>query len=351
MAQCCRVRTNEGRVATLASSRESGPSYPSGQHGTHSAQILCSYGGSGLEDRFLCMVCTKNGTEVSITDVPLPIRAWMCVDEYVFDCACVCVCVVGESRKSCRRWGVEGPAVSLSVSLTRVYVVDAHTLLTADVAAPVEDAVTLLFAFLSPGVVAASAAQQVAALNAVRRHVADTIARPKGARLWVGLAEIGRALIVHQVALSGVLEEGVLDSQGLHPATRLAVLLHHHLWGAVVLVLQVVAQHAEVRLRPPARLHLTASRKAVTFAAQVHVIQDSLRTRKNPRIKVCAWENVFSLFQILQKMLDVANIIQIKTHIFKFIFNSLFKNVSDSSRNTFKCPGDYFPGLKGLILV
>lgn len=60
---------------TLASSRESGPSYPSGQHGTHSAQILCSYGGSGLEDRFLCMVCTKNGTEVSITDVPLPIRA------------------------------------------------------------------------------------------------------------------------------------------------------------------------------------------------------------------------------------------------------------------------------------
>lgn len=56
-------------------------------------------------------------------------------------------------------------------------------------------------------------------------------------------------------------------------------------------------------------------------------------------------------FKCCKKMLDVANIMQIKTHIFKFIFNSLFKNVSDSSRNTFKCPGDYFPGLKGLILV
>lgn len=54
-------------------------------------------------------------------------------------------------------------------------------------------------------------------------------------------------------------------------------------------------------------------------------------------------------FKFCKKMLDVANIIQIKTHIFKFIFNS-FKNVSDVSRNTFKCPGNYFPGLKELIL-
>lgn len=138
-------------------------------------------------------------------------------------------------------------------------VVDAHTLLTADVAAPVEDAVALLFAFLSPGVVAAAAAQQVAALDAVRRHVAGSVARPEGAGLRVGLAEVGRALVVDQVPLCGVLEEVVLDPQRLHPASRLAVLLHHHLGGAVVLVFQVVAQHAEVWLRPPAGLHLAAS--------------------------------------------------------------------------------------------
>lgn len=37
---------------TLASSHGTGPNYPSGQHGTHSGQILCNYGDSGLEHRF-----------------------------------------------------------------------------------------------------------------------------------------------------------------------------------------------------------------------------------------------------------------------------------------------------------
>jgi len=157
-----------------------------------------------------------------------------------------------------------------------VHVVDAHALLAADVAAPVEDAVALLLALLSPRVVAAAAAQQVAALDAVRRHVADAVARPERAGLRVGLAEVGRALVVDQVALGGVLEEVVLDAQRLHPAAGLAVLLHHHLRGAVVLVLQVVAQQAEVRLRPPACLHLAAPRQAVALAAQVHVVQDGL---------------------------------------------------------------------------
>lgn len=229
MAQCCRVRTNEGRVAQL---QLLPVRVDQVIHQVNTGHILlryyvvmgvvvwkidsCAWFVQKMVQKYPLLMC----------HYPLGLE---CVWMNMFLTALVCVCVVGESRKSCRRWGVEGPAVSLSVSLTRVYVVDAHTLLTADVAAPVEDAVTLLFAFLSPGVVAASAAQQVAALNAVRRHVADTIARPKGARLWVGLAEIGRALVVHQIALSGVLEEGVLDSQGLHPATRLAVLLHHHL--------------------------------------------------------------------------------------------------------------------------
>jgi len=81
------------------------------------------------------------------------------------------VCKSGEAGKSCRRLGFEGPAVSLCKStgllFACVYIVDTRALLTADVAAPVEDAVALLFAFLSPGVVAAAAAQKVAALDAM----------------------------------------------------------------------------------------------------------------------------------------------------------------------------------------
>lgn len=75
----------------------------------------------------------------------------------------------------------------------------------------------------------------------------------------VGLAKVGRAFVVDEVTFGGMLEEVVLDPQRLHPTSGLAVLLHHHLGGAVVLVLQVVAQHAEVGLCPPACLHLAAS--------------------------------------------------------------------------------------------
>lgn len=192
----------------------------------------------------------------------------------------------GAGRKGVGRW--EGGGAELIVqlvrpppSLARVNVIDTHALLTADVAAPVEDAVAFLLPLLSPGVVAPAAAQQVAALYPMRRHVADAVSRPEGARLRIGLAEVGRALVVDQVALSGVLEEVVLDPQRLHPAAGLAVLLHHHLGGTVVLVLQVVPQHAEVGLRPPARLDLAAPGQAVAFAAQVHVVQDGLRNRRD----------------------------------------------------------------------
>lgn len=118
---------------------------------------------------------------------------------------------------------------STSFSFACVHVVDAHTLLTANVAAPVENAVALFFALLSPGVVSAATAQKVAALNAMRGHVADPVSSPKRARLWVWLTEVGRALVVNKVTLGGMLVEGILDPQSLHPATRLTVLLHHHL--------------------------------------------------------------------------------------------------------------------------
>ena len=110
-----------------------------------------------------------------------------------------------------------------------VNIVDSNTLLAADVAAPVEDAVALLLPFLCLGVVSPAAAQQVAAVDAVRRQVTGAIACPERACFWVGFAEVGRALVVDQVSLRGWFEEVVLASQRLHPATGLLVLLHHHL--------------------------------------------------------------------------------------------------------------------------
>lgn len=129
-----------------------------------------------------------------------------------------------------------------------VHVVDPNALLTADVAAPVEDAVAFLLPLLSPGVVASAAAEEVASVDAVGRQVADAVAGPKGAGLGVGVAEVGRALVVNQVSLRRGFEVVVLGPQGLHPAPGLPVLLHHHLGGAVILVLHVVANDSKVRL-------------------------------------------------------------------------------------------------------
>lgn len=283
MAQCCRDRTGTWESSTtLASSHDSDSRVNTG----HFLVRCYGTGSSG----FGRQVRVQGSYRVTITDVPLPIRAWLCVllSGVFFMWCAESVCNGGSGGS--RAGGGSGQHLQSSsqsiwerrpLSLACVHVIDAHALLAADIAAPVKDAVTLLFALLSPGVVAAAAAQQVAALDAVWRHIADSVARPKGAGLRVGLTEVGRALVVDQVALSGVLEEGVLDPQRLHPASRLTVLLHHHLWGAVILVLQVVTQHAEVRLRPPARLHLTASWQAVTFAAQVHVVQDGLRNTED----------------------------------------------------------------------
>lgn len=72
-----------------------------------------------------------------------------------------------------------------------VYIVDSHTLLTADIAAPVENAVAFLLSLLSPGIVTSAAAEEVAPVYAMGRQVADTITGAKGAGLRVGVAEIG----------------------------------------------------------------------------------------------------------------------------------------------------------------
>lgn len=165
--------------------------------------------------------------------------------------------------------------------LAGVDIIDAYALLAADVATPVEDAVTLLLPFLSPGVVATTTAQQVAAVDPVGGDVACSVPRPKGARLWVGLAKIGGVLIVDQIPLRRRLEKSVLGPKSFYPSPRFSVLFDHHLGGAVIFILQVVTDRPEIRLGPPAGLDLAASRETVALALQVHVIQDGLsRERK-----------------------------------------------------------------------
>lgn len=72
-----------------------------------------------------------------------------------------------------------------------VHIVDSHTLLTADVAAPVENTVALLFSLLSPGVVASATTEEVAPINAMGCQVADAITGAKGAGLRIWVTEIG----------------------------------------------------------------------------------------------------------------------------------------------------------------
>lgn len=114
-------------------------------------------------------------------------------------------------------------------SFAGVHVVVSHTFLTADVAAPVENAVALLLSLLSPGVVSPAATEEVTPVYAVGGQVADAIAGSKGAGHRVGVTEIGGAFVVNQVAIRGRFEVVVLGSQGLHPSAGLLMFLHHHL--------------------------------------------------------------------------------------------------------------------------
>lgn len=60
---------------------------------------------------------------------------------------------------------------------------------------------------------------------------------------------------------------------------------HHHFRSAVVFVLQVIPDDPEVRLRPPAGLHFTAAREAVTFALQMHEFYNRLEKRRREKAK------------------------------------------------------------------
>lgn len=165
------------------------------------------------------------------------------------------------------------------VLLARVNIVDPRALLATDVTTPVENAVTLLLPLLSPGIVATPTAQEVATIYPVRGDVADPVTGAERAGFGVRLAEVGRVLVVDQVSLSRRLEEVVFGAERLYPASGFPVLLHHHFRSAVVLVFQVVADDSEVGLGPPTSFHLAATGQSVTFALEVHVVNNGLKEK------------------------------------------------------------------------
>lgn len=78
----------------------------------------------------------------------------------------------------------------LPALFARVDVVDSYALLAADIAAPVEDTVALLFPFLSPRIVPTAAAQKVATINPMGSDITDPVTGPKGTCLRVGLTKV-----------------------------------------------------------------------------------------------------------------------------------------------------------------
>lgn len=87
--------------------------------------------------------------------------------------------------------GVPSCAPTLDALLAGVHIKHTCTLLAAHVAAPVEDAATLLTAPLRACIVATATAQQVTAVDARGAHIAGTTACAKRAGVGVGLTEVG----------------------------------------------------------------------------------------------------------------------------------------------------------------
>lgn len=132
-----------------------------------------------------------------------------------------------------------------------------------DVATPVELAVAPLRDARLKGVVAPSAAHQLAPVHAGRVPIAAPPDGTHGARAAVGAAVVRTLVQIHQVVLRGFVEAPI----GLHQTRALAVELH--LGGAVVLRLQRVARGAEVRQLVPAGLQRAAAAHAVALAGHV----------------------------------------------------------------------------------
>lgn len=167
-------------------------------------------------------------------------------------------------------------------SLARVDLCPLAAGVALDVAAPQELAVALPHPRVLVCVVAPPTAHQVAAVGVVHESlVADPPMRPHAARHRVRLAVARRLLDVHQVRIHGLaVRERLLDFEE-GGALVAAGFDRFHVHRLQVLVLQDVAQLAELRQGRPASLGGAGTRHAVTLTLQVHVALQDLTGRKD----------------------------------------------------------------------
>lgn len=145
------------------------------------------------------------------------------------------------------------------------------TCLALDVTTPMELAFASLFDRGLVRVVPSPAAHEVAAVGRSRRPVADAPLGAPGSGQLVGHAVVGRLVDVHQVLGRGQVVAGVADLQ-------LAAVVDLDLGGAVVLVLQVVADLAEGRQLLPAGHQRARAGHAMALAGDADFADDGLET-------------------------------------------------------------------------
>ena len=138
-------------------------------------------------------------------------------------------------------------------------------------AAPLEAAVAVDLGPSRPRLVASTAAEQFAAVDAGRGAVALAAGRAQRARESVLAAIVGRFLRVDEVLLSRRLDARPFRYDGL------AVVARDHFGRPVEFVLEPDGHVAENGQLPPAGPKGAGSRQAVAFAFRPHVVLDGLK--------------------------------------------------------------------------
>lgn len=175
--------------------------------------------------------------------------------------------------------GQPGPMNALS--LARVHLCPLAAGVALDVAAPQELAVALPDARVLVRVVSAPAAHQVASADVLHHGlVAHATLRAQAARARVRLAVVGRLVYVHQLRIQGLpVRVGLLNLEEFR-ALVAAGFDRFHVHGMGILLLENVAQLAELGECSPAGFGGAGARDAVTLAFQLHILFQDLQTQK-----------------------------------------------------------------------
>lgn len=130
-------------------------------------------------------------------------------------------------------------------------------------------------------VVSSPAAHQVAAADVLHHSlVTDPALRPQTPRHWVHLAVVRRLVYVHQVCIHGLpVRVRLLDFEEFWALVAAGFdCLHVHCLG--ILLLENVAQLAELGKCSPAGFGGAGARDAMTLAFQPHVLLQDLGAQK-----------------------------------------------------------------------